>query len=161
MATLYDVDERIEQLMEKSVDMETGEVAEGFIEQLESLQMERNEKLDNILCYIINLNAEAKMHEEQEQKQRKMKTTAKNKAEWLKGYLTRHMEAGVEKFTSAHGSISWRKSEKIIVEDVASLPTEYLRVDIKADLTALKKALKENIQIGGVTLEERQNIQIK
>lgn len=73
------------------------------------------------------------------------------------------MEAGVEKFTSEHGKIGWRKSEKVVVQDVDTLPEEFkkVKVEVKADLISLKNALKEDRKIDGVSLEEHQNIQIK
>ena len=49
------------------------------------------------------------------------------------------------------------------MQDVDALPEEFkkVKVDITADLVSLKKALKEDVKIDGVSLEEHQNIQIK
>lgn len=163
MAKLYELDQRINELIANSVDPETGEVSDGFIEKLDALNMERNEKIDNIMCLIKNLDSEATAFDNEAKRLAELKKSAKSRAESLKAYLTNYMEAGVEKFTSPHGKIGWRKSEKVIVQDVDALPEEFkkVKVDITADLVSLKKALKEDRKIDGVSLEEHQNIQIK
>lgn len=163
MAKLYELDQRIDELIANSIDPETGEVSDGFIEKLDALNMERNEKIDNIMCLYKNLISDAAGWEVEEKRLSELKKSAKNRAESLKNYLSRYMEAGVEKFTSEHGKIGWRKSEKVVVQDVDTLPEEFkkVKVEVKADLISLKNALKEDRKIDGVSLEEHQNIQIK
>lgn len=163
MAKLYELDQRINELIANSIDPETGEVADGFIEKLDALNMERNEKIDNIMRLYKNLISDAAGWEAEEKRLSELKKSAKNRAESLKNYLSRYMEAGVEKFTSEHGKIGWRKSEKVVVQDVDTLPEEFkkVKVEVKADLISLKNALKEDRKIDGVSLEEHQNIQIK
>lgn len=161
MAKLYELDQRINELIANSIDPETGEVSDGFIEKLDALNMERNEKIDNTMCLIKNLLSDAAGWEAEEKRLAELKKSAKSKAESLKNYLSQYMEAGVEKFKSEHGTIGWRKSEKVIVQDVSTLPDEFKKVEVKADLISLKNALKEDRKIDGVSLEEHQNIQIK
>ena len=163
MAKLYELDQRINELIANSIDPETGEVSDGFIEKLDALNMERNEKIDNIMCLYKNLISDAAGWEVEEKRLAELKKSAKNRAESLKNYLSRYMEAGVEKFTSEHGKIGWKKSERVVVQDVDTLPEEFkkVKVEVKADLISLKNALKEDRKIDGVSLEEHQNIQIK
>lgn len=163
MAKLYELDQRINELIANSIDPETGEVSDGFIEKLDALNMERNEKIDNIMCLFKNLINDAAGWEAEEKRLSELKKSAKNRAESLKNYLSRYMEAGVEKFTSEHGKIGWKKSERVVVQDVDTLPEEFkkVKVEVKADLISLKNALKEDRKIDGVSLEEHQNIQIK
>lgn len=163
MAKLYELDQRINELIANSIDPETGEVSDGFIEKLDALNMERNEKIDNIMCLFKNLISDAAGWEVEEKRLSELKKSAKNRAESLKNYLSRYMEAGVEKFTSEHGKIGWKKSERVVVQDVDTLPEEFkkVKVEVKADLISLKNALKEDRKIDGVSLEEHQNIQIK
>lgn len=163
MAKLYELDQKINELIANSIDPETGEVSDGFIEKLDALNMERNEKIDNIMCLYKNLISDAAGWEVEEKRLSELKKSAKNRAESLKNYLSRYMEAGVEKFTSEHGKIGWKKSERVVVQDVDTLPEEFkkVKVEVKADLISLKNALKEDRKIDGVSLEEHQNIQIK
>lgn len=160
MAKLYELDQKINELIANSIDPETGEVSDGFIEKLDALNMERNEKIDNIMRLYKNLISDAAGWEAEEKRLSELKKSAKNRAESLKNYLSRYMEAGVEKFTSEHGKIGWRKSEKVVVQDVDTLPEEFkkVKVEVKADLISLKNALKEDRKIDGVSLEEHQNI---
>lgn len=163
MAKLYELDQKINELIANSIDPETGEVSDGFIEKLDALNMERNEKIDNIMRLYKNLISDAAGWEAEEKRLSELKKSAKNRAESLKNYLSRYMEAGVEKFTSEHGKIGWKKSERVVVQDVDTLPEEFkkVKVEVKADLISLKNALKEDRKIDGVSLEEHQNIQIK
>ena len=163
MAKLYELDQKINELIANSIDPETGEVSDGFIEKLDALNMERNEKIDNIMRLYKNLISDAAGWEAEEKRLSELKKSAKNRAESLKNYLSRDMEACVEKVTSEHGKIGCRKSEKVVVQDVDTLPEEFkkVKVEVKADLISLKNALKEDRKIDGVSLEEHQNIQIK
>lgn len=72
---------------------------------------------------------------------------------------------GIEKTQLERNDLSFRTSESVYVSiDPKLLPIEYqrMKVVIEADKTALKKAIKANeINIEGVTLIERQNLQIK
>ena len=78
----------------------------------------------------------------------------KNKAESLKRYLQSAL--GGEKFKTAKVSISYRKSES------AKIPDEYLKyLEPEVKKTDLKKAIKAGETFEGVSLVEKQNIQIK
>lgn len=164
MASLYDIDSRIENIfvMEDgtAADKETGEILDAGT--LENLQMERNQKIDNILCFIKNLEYDARGYREQQEYQRKRAERAEKKAAALKEYLTQHMEAG-KKFESVHGEIGWRKSCAVEIPDVTALPEEFRSVKETwtADKNAIKKLLKSGMAVAGASLVERQNIQIK
>lgn len=71
---------------------------------------------------------------------------------------------GITQSQLDHNKLSFRTSEAVEVSIEATLlPKEYQRMKIvyEADKDALKKALKANQIIEGVTLVERQNLQIK
>ena len=66
-------------------------------------------------------------------------------------------------FTVGTVTFGTRKSESITVEDVNSLPSEYktIKVTEAANKAELKKALKEDEEIEGVTLNVNLNLKIK
>lgn len=153
MATLYEINEQIAGL----VDPETGEIAD--FEAFEKLNLDLDTKIKNIALWIINLRSDAEQLEEQEKKFRERKTSAKNKAEYLKNLLDGFLSG--EKRSYPEVVISYRKSEQVAVDDNAKLDDRFLRIKTEIDKTALKDALKHGESIEGARLEVKNNIQIK
>lgn len=154
MANLYEIDA---QIME-CVDFETGEIID--VERLESLQMEFDNKVEGIALWIKNLVAEAKMVKEEKDNLAARQKACENKAESLKKYLASAL--GGEKFKTSKVSISYRKSKSVEVEDITLLDYDYLKFkEPEADKTKIKKALEGGISLEGVSLVEKNNIQIK
>ena len=154
MANLYEIDA---QIME-CVDFETGEIID--VDRLEALQMEFNSKVEGIALWIKSLVAEAKMVKEEKDNLAARQKACENKAESLKNYLASAL--GGEKFKTSKVSISYRKSESVEVADISLLDEDYLNFkEPEADKTKIKNALKDGILLDGVTLVEKNNIQIK
>lgn len=162
MATLYDIDERLANIFVMddgtAVDKESGEILDTG--KLDALNMERNEKIDNILCYIKNLRSDAMSYKEEADKQKKRYEAAMRKATSLVNYLSMHMEPG-KKFSNAHGEITWRKSVSVDVKDVMALPEEYRRAEWKADKKSIGDVLKKGGEVSGASLIEKQNMIVK
>lgn len=72
---------------------------------------------------------------------------------------------GIDKRTFGNFTASFRRSEKVYVDEEAlqELPNEFKRVKnvVEADKQALKTALKAGAIIDGVTLVEKKSLQIK
>ena len=140
------------------IDMETGEIIAP--EKLESLQMDKHEKLRNIAFVALNAAADAKAYEEQEKKFAARKKAAKATVAWAKETLAREL-AG-QKMKEAEFTISYRKSETVEIADLNAVPDEFLVPQPpKVDKIGLKEAIKGGAVIGGVTIAEKKNIQIK
>lgn len=151
---LYEIDSAIM----NCVDMETGEIID--METLENLQMARDKKIENIGCWIKNLLADAKALKEEKDKFAKRQKAAECKAASLKEYLSGYLNG--EKFESTEVSISFRKSDSVVVAENAIVPEEFLKyVEPTPDKVGLKAALKAGKEIPGITLVTSQNIQIK
>lgn len=141
------------------IDLETGEVMD--IERLGELQMERNAKIENVACYIKNLECEAAGLKAQKDAFAEREKVAKNKIDGLKRWLAQ--ACGGEKFSSERCAVSFRRSEQVIVEDVDALPEQYRRekVTYEADKTAIKEAIKAGAEITGCQLVNNLNTQVK
>ena len=140
---LYEINAALEQAYEEAVDPETGEVIENAAyAAIDGLQMELEEKTENVLLWIKNLQADAE-------------------AESLKKYVSGILNG--QKFQTARVSASWRKSEAVeYVGNVNALPDSCIKIaDPVVDKTALKKLLKSGAEIEGARLIARQNLQIK
>lgn len=108
---LYQIDEEIM----KCVDMETGEIVDAVM--LDQLQMDRNTKIENIACWIKNLNADVEAFKKEKQTLAERQKAAENRVESLKKYLAYHL-AG-QKFSTPRVAISFRKTSRTIS---ASIP---------------------------------------
>ena len=149
---------------ELQVDEETGELLNA--DELDALQIAREEKIEGLALWVKELNAEAEaikaerdnLDERMKQKQRK--------ADSLKRYLQSAL-AG-EKFESPKVKVSYRKSQQIVLagefdewakENAPELLT--VKTTYTPSKTAIKEALLDGKKVQYATLIENSNIQIK
>ena len=151
---LYEIDEAIT----KCVDAETGEIIDA--EQLDKLQMEREEKLESIALWIKDLKAEAEALKAEKMAFAERQKVAENKMESLKKYLAYALDGRAFKTTRA--SVSFRKSQAVEITDIYKLDENYLRYkEQEAEKTAIKEALKAGKEVAGATLVENTSVIIK
>ena len=151
---LYEINEQIL----NCIDSETGEVIDP--EKLNDLQIAKDEKIENLALWYKDLLAEANALKEEKEAFAEREKAAKNKAESIKNYLSYVLNG--ENFKTTKCALSFRKSEKTVIDDIYSIPENFLKYsEPKADLTEIKKAIKNGEEIKGAHLEETQNIQIK
>lgn len=155
---LYELSKAIE-AFDLEIDEETGEIIN--LDELDALQLARDEKIENIALWIKDLTAEAAMIKQEAQNLTKRQKTAEKKAESLKHYLTENL-AG-EKFKSPRVAISYRKSKSVLIKEPGSIPDEYVvtSVEQKANKVLIRKALEAGEAVRGCELVETQNLQIK
>ena len=154
---LYDIEYEIT----NCVDSETGEIIDE--KRLDALQMAREKKIENILLWIKNLKSEAGAIREEEKKLADRRQSDEKSAESLTQYVQNVLNG--EKFKTPRVTVSYRKSEAVIVDDLQLMQEtcdEYLKYkDPEPDKAKIKAALKDGITVPGCHLEERQNITIK
>lgn len=155
MSSLYTINQGIL----NCVDLETGEILDE--QAFEALQMERNEKLENIALWVKNLTSEAEALKSEEKAFYERRKAAVSKAESLKRYLAQQLKG--QKFTTTRTSVSFRKSSSVEVLDLDKLPTEYRKEvhTFVADKTEISKALKAGQEVDGAVLVQSLNLQIK
>ena len=155
MANLYEINQEIL----SCIDLETGEIIDT--EKFDSLQIERNEKLENIALWYKNLLSDAHAFKAEKDAFAMKQKAAESKAESLKKYLDTSLN-GI-KFKTLKVDVSYRKSTSVEVVDETKIPDEYLRTvtTITPDKTELAKLLKAGESVEGVQLKETNNIQIK
>ena len=163
MANLFDISRSLMAAWDLAVDPETGEISEDDYTVIEQLKMERDTKIENIGCWIKNLEADAAAIKAEAKAMSDRAKAAEKKADGLRGYLTAVL-AG-EKWSSPKVAISWRKSVSVEIDEaeLPELPERYIRrkVSVEADKTAIKDALKAGEVIEGCRLVEKNNISIK
>ena len=155
MANLYE----ISQAILDTIDLDTGEITNW--EAFEQLQLDRNEKIENIALWIKNLRSEAESLKAEAKVFTERQKRAENKADSLTKYLDSVL-AG-QKFKSVKAEVSYRKSTALNVDE-SILPAKWLR-EVPAthvvDKVEITKAIKAGENIEGAELIERNNIQIK
>lgn len=157
MASLYEINQAIMDCMVENTDMETGEILNTA--QIDQLQLELDEKMEGIGCWIKNLEAEAAAYKAEKDAFAAREKAAKNKADSLKRYLADFLRGCP--FETLRVKISFRKSESLEVSESAVVPEEYLKHTVEVNVSDLKKAVKHGLVLDGVQLVQKQNIQIK
>lgn len=156
---LYEIDNAILDC----IDLETGEVIDT--ERLDALNMERDAKIENVVCWIKDLKAEAEAIKVEKQKLAERQKVAENKAESLKKWVAYAL--GGQKFSTAKCSVSFRNTESVEVteEGLEALMKEHDELlTYKApepNKTAIKQALKDGLTVAGVELVRNTNVIIK
>lgn len=166
--SLYEIDREIQEALESAlyygVDEETGEVIEGNFQLLDMLTAAREEKLDNIGCYIKSLTAEVEALDNEKKSLDARIKSKKARLEKLRNYVTDSMLMnGDKKFESSRVVFSFRKSEKVDIVDANLLPAEYvtIKTEVNPDKMAIKKAIKAGADIEGAILSESVSLQVK
>lgn len=151
---LYEIDQAIMDL----VDSETGEIID--IEAFDSLQMERDEKIESIALYIKDLKAEAEALKAEKLAFAERQKVAENKAESLKNYLAYALKG--QAFKSTKAVVSFRKTQQVDIPDIYKLDENFLKyAEPTADKTAIKEAIKAGQTVKGATLIENTSVIIK
>ena len=163
MRALYDIDAAIL----ACVDQETGEIFDP--EQLDALQMEREQKLEGVALWIKDLRAEADAVKTEADKLTARKKAIDNKIDSLKQWLLYAL--GGEKLKTPRCNVYQTHSQKLSVPDEPGLirflqtlnePEKFLRIkepELKKD--DIKKALKDGYEIPGAALEETEGLVIR
>ena len=158
--TLYEIDQAIL----ACIDQETGEVDEA---KLAELQMAKDEKIEGILLWKKDLDAEAAAIAQEIKNLTERKKAAENKAESLKTYV-KFVLAG-EKFKTPKVSVSYRKVSAVeinceyeLIEWAQKNDDSLLTYkDPTISKTAVKEAIEAGREIPGAHIETKQQIIIK
>ena len=159
--TLWQIDERINKILENDfyIDEETGEVF--LTEDLDKLDVERTEKIENVALYVKNLKYEAEAIKSEIDNLKSRAEIKKKKAEKLTNYLDKILCG--EKLETPKVALSYRKSTAVKIENEELLPDEFMtiKIDKKPNKVSIAKLLKNGKTITGCELIEKQNLQIK
>jgi hypothetical protein len=155
--TLYEINEQIQKAIELGFDPETGEILDASA--LEQLQLDRDEKIENICLFIKDLKAEAAALDAEKKNLDARSTVAKRKSDSLSRYLQAMLDG--EKFKTARCSISYRKTSAVIVDDENELPELCVRIRKEPNKTAIKDYINAGVSVPGAHIEYRQSMIIK
>ena len=160
--TLNEINEmiyNIQQLIEDGADQEEIQL---LLNAKEMAEMERSTKLESYAMVIKNLESNVngidseikRLTERKRFMQSNISNLKSNMAETLKTVDGQRLKT--EKFT-----FSFRKSSKVEVADMDSLPQEFIKVERTVSRSELAKALKAGDHIEGAALIENQSLSIR
>ena len=152
--TLYEIDQQIMDC----IDLETGEIIDA--EKLSALQMERDEKIENVALWIKDLKAEIDALKAEKQAFADRQKSAERTLESLNKWLTNAL-AG-EKFKTTKVAVSFRKTKSVQIDNVLDLDESFLRYkDPEPDKKAIKDAIEAGQTVKGAQLVENTSISVK
>lgn len=158
---LYEINNALMELF----DPETGEITDTAL--WDALQLEREQKLEGVACWVKNLLADADAIKAEKDNLAAREKAARNKAERLTAWLEQAL--GGEKLNTAKCAVSYRRSEAVEIADEAAFvayaqqecPDLLTYKQPVPNKTAIKAALKDCREIAGVALVAKQNMSIK
>lgn len=151
---LYEIDEAIL----SCIDPESGEIIDA--EKLDALQIERDEKLENVALWIKDLTAEAAALKAEKQAFADRQKAAETRAESLKKWLSQALDG--EKFKTTKVAVSFRKTQSVQVSDIWELEEKFVKVpEPTADKAAIKAAIKAGEDVKGAVLIDSVSISVK
>lgn len=163
MAALYEIQKEILACFREGDAVVNGDTGEVFdADYLTNLEMDKVQKVENIACFIKDLESDAVAIEAEESALSARRKVLRRKADQLRAYLEATIPG--EKIDTARCSVRWRRAKSVEVSaDPKTLPDEYVRIKFsfepkKADI---KAALSAGASIPGCALVERQSVQIK
>lgn len=167
MASLYELDQRLQFITNDLVDIDTGEIIQDentYYQLIDECVMALDEKVENIACYIKSLKSDIEAFKNEETILAKRRKVMENKVDGLNNYLSNFLQSKeIPKFSTPKCSVSFRKSKSVEVDDINKIPQEFTRVktEISPDKKAIKDAILNGIDINGAKLIEKTSMTIK
>lgn len=152
---LYEINEAIL----SCVDAETGEILNE--EMLNALVMVREQKIENVACWIKDLTVQAEaLGKEKKELERREKQTLKM-IEGLKNWLNYALDG--QKFKSTRCTVSFRNNEKVQQVEGAEIPEGFRRIKtvVEPNKDDIKTALKAGKEVKGFFLQPTRSVIVK
>lgn len=161
MSSLYELSQNY-QALQLMLDNAEPEELEALIDTLDAIEDSIEVKAENIIKYFKNLESDAEACKAESKRLSTKAKALETKAERLKDYLNREMTAmKLNKLKAGVFTLSYRKSEALAIDDEQAISDEYKKVSYTLDKVAIKKALKDKIEVAGARLIENRNLQIR
>lgn len=162
---LFEISKAYEEVIENGFheDSETGEILFDE-ESLDELIGDFNSKVDNIVCYIKNLETLNTGIKKEIDSMSARKKANEKKIENLKSYIVSVLKSrDLKKYQTEKNAISIRKSALIKVTDFDSLDDKYktAKTTYTPNKADIKIAILSGKTVDGAKIEEKENLQIK
>lgn len=166
--SLFEIDEQILKLISldesEILDEETGEVLIDVYDELEKLNMKREEKIINIARYLDDLEREKNLIKQKADILSARVKSKEKQVDRLKAYLTDSMvKLGTNKIEDEVVSVRLNSSKSVNVIDEKQIPEEYIRtkIAVEPDKCRILAELKKGTRITGVELAEKYSVVVR
>ncbi|MBA2877995.1 replicative superfamily II helicase [Anoxybacillus kamchatkensis] len=157
---LYELAQNYAHLMEMAEEMES----DALVDTLQSLEDAIEEKVENIAKLIRNLEADAKIIKEEEQRLAERRRAIEAKVERLKTYLQEQLEvAGLQKVKRPTITVAIQNNPPSVeIADEKLIPSKFMIPQpAKVDKKSILDRLKNGEVIPGVTLKQTKGVRIR
>jgi len=157
---LYELARSYAELLDRAEDIDT----EALVDTLASLQDAIEDKAENIAKFIRNLEADAKIIREEEQRLAERRRAIEAKVDKLKMYLQEQLEtAGLQKVKRPTITVAIQVNPPSVdVIDETAIPSDFLIPQApKLDKRSILERLKKGEAIPGVTLKQTKGVRIR
>ena len=156
---VFELNNAIKTVKEKDLDPET------LKDTLESLELPRNEKLDNVATWIEENNMKLQWLKEKKRQLSDVETSIKNQNERLQEFLTQAIDDSGQKEIQTENHILKPRNYKdsVIVEATEKLPIDYVirTENIRPNKKKIYEDLKAGKSISGAHLKPNRKTVIK
>ena len=156
---VFELNNAIKQVQEKDLDPET------LADTLESLELPRNEKLDNVATWIEENNMKLQWLKDKKRQLSDVETSIKNQNERLQEFLTQAIDDSGQKEIQTENHILKPRNYKdsVIVEATEKLPIDYIVCSevVKPNKKLIYEDLKKGKSISGAHLKSNRKTVIK
>lgn len=142
---------------------EADEITEELEEMANNLNIAIEEKSDNYVKMIKNLDADVEAYKNQEKIFNKKRKTAENKIAWLKKNLQASMELqGRKKVETELFTISIQKNTPALdITSEDNIGDEYYKIERTLNKRDLLNDIKEGLIIDGVGIKQTESLRIR
>lgn len=162
MASIYELNKNYQEVAALLETAETEEELQAINDTLEMIDVSIEEKVENTAKYIKNVESDIEGIKAEINRLTALKKQKERNTEWLKTNIEYALKTkGIDKLEVGTFKCGYRKSESVEVDDLTAIPSDYTKTEVKADKTAIKKALKAGEEIAGVHIQTNMNFYIK
>nr|DAW28521.1 MAG TPA: resistance protein [Caudoviricetes sp.] len=162
MSSIYELNKNYMEVAAMLEEAETPEEIEAIQNTLEMLDFSIEEKIENTAMYMVNAESDIQGLKNEIDRLTKIKKAKENAVEHLKNNVEYAMkQKGLDALTVGTFKCGYRKSESVEIINLDVIPADFTKVEIKADKTAIKKALKAGEVVEGAEIKVNQNFYIK
>lgn len=162
---LFELNEKFDAIVAMIEDDDNGIDEQVLIDTLESIELDRDLKLDNLATLIERNNAYINAYAENQKKlqaAKKQLQTANDRFQW---YMTQTMDhAGMKELKTENHMLRPRNyNASVVVDDTSVIPDRYMvtKTTVTPNKTAIRKALKAGEEVPGVHVEPTRKTVIK
>lgn len=165
VSKLYEISEQYSEL-QALADSDDENMKEAVATTLECIEGDFNEKAQALVTVVHNMDSDVEALDAEIKRLQARKQAIKNRQDSMREYLRDNMErTGIKKISCPLFTINCVAGREIaVINDDTVIPDEYMAVktEIKPDKAAITKALKDGVEIPGVSLDRaKSSIRIK